>query len=166
MSISKLIAFMAMGLASSAFAGWTNVESALTAAKTEAKPILVNFTTRNVDGRAEKYNSKFRSDEFNNYAEGRLLLANAVLTGPKGWVKQNEAAVKADQAIALKYGVSFVPAVLVLNAAGQKIGQLTSADCTIDEFLKRLDSLTRLGLVPFVPKAQRTPTPVPTRAAP
>ena len=130
------------------------------------KPVLLNFSTVNVNGAANQFNAQFRAPEFINYTNGRMVLVNLILTGPKGWEKTHAADVTKAKGIAQQFGASGVPTVLIVDSTGRKLGQLTSGG-TSEAFLQRLDAITKLGMVAFT-GAGLTPTPPPAlnRSAP
>jgi len=166
MKILKLIALMAMGLASTAFAGWTDYATAMTAAQGTPKLVLINFATVNRDSRQEQFNAKIRDPQFDNYIGDRMLLAHVILSGPSGWMKKNEAMIRQGHKIGTALGVSSAPAMLVVNAKGSRVGLISSADGSIEDFLKQLDAITKLGMVEYIPKATPAPPKPLERTAP
>lgn len=156
MKIPRLVTLtvlLAMGAASIASAGpsamWTNYATAVAAAKGTTKPILLNFCSLSPNARQNQFSAQFRRPEFYNYAGDRLLIANVVMSGAAGWVKQHQAELEQSRAVANRFGVGSTPTVLIVSPSGAVLGQLSSPDGTIDDFLKRLDAITKLGLVPY-----------------
>ena len=157
MKLFKLIAVALVSLGSTAaFAGWTTYEAGMAEAVKTKKPVLVNVCSVNASAAGNEFNTKLGSAEFNSYSNGRMILVNVIVSGAKGWEKSQGASLLKSRAIAQQLGATSVPTVLVLDSTGRKLGQLSSSG-TIDDFLKRLDDVTKLGMV-----AYSGPTPPPS----
>lgn len=117
-SLLLLVAFSAH-----AEGGWlTDHAKALEKAKTENKPLVMNFTGSDWCSWCIKLEKEvFATSPFKSYAEKNLVLLKLDFPRrhalPAAEQKQNEA-------LAEKYGIRGFPTIVVLNSEGDQIGQL------------------------------------------
>src|SRR5881394_792106 len=116
-----LIAALALLRAGAEDLQWlTDVPKAQAKAKAEKKMVLLDFTGSDWCGWCIKLNKEvFSKAEFAKYAQDNLVLVEVDFPQKK---KQSEELKKANDALSQKYKIDGYPTIVVLDSAGEKIG--------------------------------------------
>ena len=150
MKTLKITLLALLGSVAVSLAGWTTYEAGLAEAKAGNKMMLINFASLDLD-------APFRTPEFARYTEGRLVLANVVVSVTAGYAKAQAENVKKAKVIAGQYSVSSIPTVLIVDSNGKRMGQVSApSDGQVKTLLSSIDAITKLWLI------AETPTPAPT----
>ena len=157
MKTLKITLLALLGSVAVSLAGWTTYEAGLAEAKAGNKMMLINFASLDLNPRARAFDAPFRTPEFARYTEGRLVLANVVVSVTAGYAKAQAENVKKAKVIAGQYSVSSIPTVLIVDSNGKRMGQVSApSDGQVKTLLSSIDAITKLGLI------AETPTPAPT----
>ncbi len=139
-AIFGLIACLGLLPAGAAELQWmTDLPKAQALAKTEKKMVMLDFTGSDWCGWCIKLNKEvFSQPEFIEYAQKNLVPVEVDFPSKK---KQSEIQKKANEALQAKYQVEGYPTIIVLNSAGEKIGQLGYQPGGPKAFIKELEKL-------------------------
>ncbi|MFN8219821.1 MAG: thioredoxin family protein [Fimbriimonadales bacterium] len=121
--ILAVAAVAALSVASFAGEGWlTSWSEAAKLSKKTGKPILADFTGSDWCYWCKKLDSEiFSTKEFKSWAAKNVVLLT--LDFPQK-TKQDAKLKQQNDGLAKKYGIQGFPTVLVLNASGDKLGEL------------------------------------------
>jgi len=98
-----------------------NLESAIKAAKSENKYLLVNFTGSDWCVWCKKLNTEvFTQKEFAKYASENLVLVK--IDFPRS-IEQSEATKRYNQDLAFKYGIQGFPTIVLLDSKGNLVAK-------------------------------------------
>ncbi len=122
--------------------GWlTNFKAAQEEAKAKNKLLLIDFTGSDWCGWCIKLDREvFSKPEFKQYAEKNLVLLEVDF--PKG-KKLKEADRLHNEQLAMKYNIEGFPTIIVLNANGEKVGELSYIPGGPSAFIAELDKLRK-----------------------
>jgi protein disulfide-isomerase len=137
-----LLAGWALAQAGAAELDWqTDLPKAQAKAKEEHKLVMLDFTGSDWCGWCIKLNNEvFSKSEFAEYAKKNLVLVEVDFPRYK---KLSESMQKANQALQEKYQIPGYPTIIVLNGAGEKVGQLGYMPGGPKAFLAELDKLKK-----------------------
>ena len=123
-------------------AGWlTNYEEAHQKAKAEGKLMLLDFTGSDWCGWCIKLAQEvFSKPEFKEYASKNLVLLEVDFPNRK---KVPPATQAQNERLAMKYGIQGFPTIVVLNAAGEQVGELGYVPGGPDAFIAELEKLRK-----------------------
>ena len=145
--IMKRIAFglfagLVLARAGAAEPKWTtDLPKAQAQAKTENKLVMMDFTGSDWCGWCIKLNREvFSQPEFADYAAKNLVLVEVDFPRTKAQSKELQ---KANDALQTKYGIEGYPTIIVLNSAGQKVGQLGYMPGGPKAFIAELEKLKK-----------------------
>ncbi|MBQ7721797.1 MAG: thioredoxin family protein [Kiritimatiellae bacterium] len=137
---------------------WTqDFDAALSAAKAESAPLLINFTGSDWCGWCKLMDRKvFSTKQWKEWAPGHIFLAfidfpqNGKLV-PKKYVARNDKLAK-------EYGIRGYPTYIVIDAAtSTKIGQLgASRDATPEDFIAKLEAIIKPAVEQLAPATADT----------
>jgi len=117
-----LAALVSMGTWASADEWLVDYAQALTTAKAQAKPVLIDFTGSDWCSWCMKLDQEvFSKEEFKTYAAKKLILLKADFPRRKALPAQQQAQ---NEQLATKYGIQGFPTVIVLKPDGSKVGEL------------------------------------------
>jgi len=119
----------------------TDYKAALQQAEKEKKLVLLDFTGSDWCGWCIRLDKEvFSKSEFKNYAKKNLVLVK--LDFPRS--KSQTAQIKAqNQQLAQQYNIEGYPTVIVLDPAGQQVGQLGYMEGGPKAFIAELDKLKK-----------------------
>ena len=139
-----LLALPAAGLAQASKPGWvTDQPKALEKAKAEKKLVLMDFTGSDWCGWCMKLDKEvFSTPEFQKYAQANLVLLE--LDFPHKKVLP-PALKSQNAALEQKYGIQGYPTIVVLDAQGNKVGELGYQPGGPQAFIAELDKLKARG---------------------
>lgn len=119
----------------------TDFKAASDKAKSENKPLLMDFTGSDWCGWCIKLDKEvFNTPEFKEYAEKNLVLLK--LDFPKG-KSQPPHEKKQNEELAKRYGIQGFPTIIVLNSSGKAVGKLGYTEGGPSAFIKKLESKTK-----------------------
>jgi protein disulfide-isomerase len=99
----------------------TNLEKAITVAKTEHKAVLVDFTGSDWCIWCKRLSSEvFQQKEFKDYAYKNLILVK--LDFPRD-IEQTQATKYYNNSLAQKYGIQGFPTILIFNSKGDLVAK-------------------------------------------
>jgi thioredoxin-related protein len=133
-------------LISAAFAradlNWlTDYDAAKSRAKSDNKLVLLDFTGSDWCGWCKRLQAEvFSKPEFQDYATKNLVLVE--LDFPR-FKQQSDAVKKQNQQLASEYQIEGFPTLIVLNAAGKKVGELGYMPGGADAFIAALERLRK-----------------------
>jgi thioredoxin-related protein len=143
----KKLFFLAMTiLVSAAFAraelNWlTDYDAAKSKAKSDNKLVLLDFTGSDWCGWCKRLNAEvFSKPEFQDYATKNLVLVE--LDFPR-YKQQSDGVKKQNQHLASEFQIEGFPTVIVLNAAGEKVGELGYMQGGAEAFIAALEKLRK-----------------------
>lgn len=143
-AISYGAAIIALSIAISAQAGpeWlTDYKKAQQEAKANNKLLLVDFTGSDWCGWCIKLDREvFSKPGFKDYASKNLVLMEADFPRAK---PQSASVKKQNEELAAQYQILGFPTIVVLNGAGQKIGELGYMPGGPDAFIAELEKLRK-----------------------
>jgi thioredoxin-related protein len=137
-----LIAGLALLKASGEELQWqTDLSKAQAEAKAGKKLVMLDFTGSDWCGWCIKLNKEvFSQPEFAKYAKDNLVLMEVDFPHGK---RQSEELKKANQALQEKYKIEGYPTIIVLNSAGEKVGELGYMPGGPKAFIAELDKLRK-----------------------
>jgi len=142
--LAAAFTLMASLAATSAWAGegWmTNFEKAQEKAKTEDRLLLMDFTGKGWCGWCTKLtNEVFDKPAFKEFADKNLVLLELDFQQPGKLPKDLEAQ---NTKLMKKYGVKGFPTIIVLNPAGEKVGQLGYQPGGPEAFIAKLKEMQK-----------------------
>ena len=119
----------------------TDLPKAQAQAKAENKLVMMDFTGSDWCGWCIKLNKEvFSQPEFGEYAKKNLVAVEVDFPNKK---KLSPAQKSANVALAKKYGIRGYPTIIVLNSAGQKIGELGYMKGGPKAFIAALEKLKK-----------------------
>jgi protein disulfide-isomerase len=119
----------------------TDLPKAQAKAKAEKKLVMMDFTGSDWCGWCIKLNNEvFSKSEFVDYAKTNLVAVEVDFPRAK---KQTEEQKKANQALQEKYKIEGYPTIIVLNGAGEKVGQLGYMPGGPKAFIAELEKLRK-----------------------
>ena len=119
----------------------TDLPKAQAKAKAEHKLVMLDFTGSDWCGWCIKLNKEvFSKPEFAEYAGKNLILVEVDFPNQK---RQSDELKAANEALQEKFKVQGYPTIIVLNSAGQKIGELGYEAGGPKPFIDRLESLKK-----------------------
>lgn len=123
-----------------AAAGWDDdYDKALAKAKSEKKMVLLDFTGSDWCGWCVKLDKEvFSKTEFKNYAKDNLVLVE--LDFPRG-KQQSKKLKEQNEKLQKEFGIRGFPTIIVLNAEGQKVGQLGYMEGGPAAFIAKVNEL-------------------------
>ena len=123
-------------------ANWlTNYDEAKTKAKSDNKFLLLDFTGSDWCGWCKRLNAEvFSKPQFQDYAAKNLVLVE--LDFPKA-KPQTEEVKKQNMQLASQYRIEGFPTIVVLNADGQKIGELGYMEGGAEAFIAAIEKLRK-----------------------
>jgi len=149
---------------------FTDVPTALTRAKTENKTVLLDFTGSDWCGWCMRLKKEvFDQPEFAAYAQANLILVEVDFPRHKTLSREQKLA---NTELAQKYGIEGFPTIVVLNAAGRRLGATGYLPGGPARFISQLQGIPGVGrsTVPTrksdAPGAPAVPPAVPAVAAP
>lgn len=135
----KTLLFLAtLTLVSMANAAWlTNYDEAVSQAKAQNKPILVDFTGSDWCGWCIKLDKEiFSKAEFESWAAKKVVLLKLDFPRKAG---QSAAEKAANAKLSEKYGVQGFPTILVIDATGKELGRTGYKKMSPTEYTKHLE---------------------------
>jgi thioredoxin-related protein len=137
-----LLAGMLLAQAGAAELKWTtDLPKAQAQAKTENKLVMMDFTGSDWCGWCIRLNREvFSQPEFADYAQKNLVLVEVDFPRAKPQTKELQ---KANDALQTKYKIEGYPTIIVLNGAGQKVGQLGYMPGGPKAFIAELEKLKK-----------------------
>jgi protein disulfide-isomerase len=137
-----LLAGLVLAQAGAAELKWTtDLPKAQAQAKTENKLVMMDFTGSDWCGWCIKLNREvFSQPEFADYAAKNLVLVEVDFPRTKQQTKELQ---KANDALQTKYRIEGYPTIIVLNGAGQKVGQLGYMPGGPKAFIAELEKLKK-----------------------
>ena len=119
----------------------TDLPKAQAKAKAEKKLVMLDFTGSDWCGWCIRLNSEvFSKPEFVEYAKTNLVAVEVDFPHAK---KQTEEQKKANQELQEKYKIPGYPTIIVLNGAGEKVGQLGYMPGGPKAFIAELEKLRK-----------------------
>jgi thioredoxin-related protein len=119
----------------------TDVPKAEAKAKAEKKTIMLDFTGSDWCGWCIKLHREvFSQPDFAKYAKDNLVLVEVDFPHTK---KQSEELKKANQALQEKYKIEGYPTIIVLNSAGEKIGETGYMEGGPKAFISELEKIRK-----------------------
>jgi protein disulfide-isomerase len=146
MTMKKLLIGLIAGLALSKVSAeelqWqTDVPKAQAEAKAGKKMVMLDFTGSDWCGWCIRLNREvFSEPAFAKYAKENLVLVEVDFPQRK---QQSDELKKANHALQEKYKVEGYPTIIVLNSAGEKIGELGYMPGGSKAFIAELDKLRK-----------------------
>ena len=137
-----LLACFALWQARAADVDWqTDLPKAQAKAKAEKKLVMLDFTGSDWCGWCIRLNKEvFSKPEFVQYAQTNLVAVEVDFPRLK---KQTEEQKKANQALQEKYKIEGYPTIIVLNGAGEQVGQLGYMPGGPKAFIAELEKLKK-----------------------
>lgn len=141
--MKRLLLLIACVMASQLLAappGWTtDYNQAVEQAKAEKKTLFLNFTTVGKNPETEHFNKEILGQEaFSTFAKDKLVLVDLVMR-PKSSVKPDD--LKRNEALAKRYGVSNLPAVVLVDTEGKKLGEAAYAKGGAGPFIEKVTKI-------------------------
>ena len=119
----------------------TDLPKAQAKAKAEKKLVMLDFTGSDWCGWCIRLNKEvFSKPEFVQYAQTNLVAVEVDFPRLK---KQTEEQKKANQALQEKYKIEGYPTIIVLNGAGEQVGQLGYMPGGPKAFIAELEKLKK-----------------------
>ena len=119
----------------------TDAAKAQTQAKAEKKLVMLDFTGSDWCGWCIRLNKEvFSKPEFAEYAKKNLVLVEVDFPRRKELSAEQK---KANGALAAKYQIEGYPTLIILDGAGQKVGQLGYMAGGPKAFIAELDKLKK-----------------------
>jgi protein disulfide-isomerase len=119
----------------------TDLPKAEAKAKAEKKMVMLDFTGSDWCGWCIKLHREvFSQPDFAKYAKDNLVLVEVDFPQAK---KQSEEQKKANQALQEKYKVDGYPTIIVLNSAGEKIGDTGYVEGGPKAFIAELEKIRK-----------------------
>jgi thioredoxin-related protein len=119
----------------------TDYNTAKAQAKTDNKLVLLDFTGSDWCGWCKRLNAEvFSKPQFQEYAAKNLVLVELDFPRHK---QQSEAVKKQNGELASQYQIEGFPTVIVLNAAGKKVGELGYMQGGPEAFIAALEQLRK-----------------------
>jgi len=119
----------------------TNYDEAKTKAKSDNKFLLLDFTGSDWCGWCKRLKAEvFSKPQFRDYAAKNLVLVE--LDFPKA-KPQTEEVKKQNMQLASQYRIEGFPTIVVLNADGQKIGELGYMEGGAEAFIAAIEKLRK-----------------------
>jgi protein disulfide-isomerase len=121
---------------------WTeDYDKALAYAKAMRRPVILDFTGSDWCGWCIKLdNEVFKQDEFKKFASEKLVLVK--LDFPRR-TPQDEKIKAQNQKLAQQYSIRGYPTLVILNAAGRKVGEMGYVQGGPKPFLEELQKVAR-----------------------
>jgi len=117
----------------------TNYEQALAKAKQENKRVLMDFTGSDWCSWCMKLDKEvFSTSKFTSYAAQKLVLLKVDFPRFKHLTDEQQ---KANEKLAREFGIEGYPTVIILDAAGKKIGQTGYQPGGPEAFLATLEAI-------------------------
>jgi protein disulfide-isomerase len=137
-----LFAGLILAQAGAAELKWTtDLPKAQAQAKAESKLVMMDFTGSDWCGWCIKLNREvFSQPEFAAYAEKNLVLVEVDFPRAKPQTKELQ---QANDALQTKYKIEGYPTIIVLDGAGQKVGQLGYMPGGPKAFIAELEKLKK-----------------------
>ncbi len=137
-----LVTVLVLARVGAAELNWTtDLPKAQSKAKAENKLVMMDFTGSDWCGWCMKLNREvFSQPEFASYAEKNLVLVEVDFPRHKAQSKQLQAA---NDALQTKYKIEGYPTIIVLNGAGQMVGQLGYMPGGPKAFIGELEKLKK-----------------------
>lgn len=130
---------LSTGVASAEPAWMTDFSAARARAKADNKLLVMDFTGSDWCGWCKRLKAEVWSKpQFQDYAAKNLVLVE--LDFPRG-IAQSDATKKQNAQLANEYGIEGFPTVIVLNAAGKKVGELGYMEGGPEAFIAALEKL-------------------------
>jgi protein disulfide-isomerase len=138
--LSSFAALTILASAAFAAAGWgDNYEKAVAQAKAENKMVLLDFTGSDWCGWCIKLDEEvFSKQEFKDYAKDNLVLMEVDFPNAK---PQSKELKEQNAKLQKEHGVRGYPTIIVLNPAGEKVGQLGYMKGGPEVFIAKLKEL-------------------------
>lgn len=119
----------------------TDYNAAKAQAKADNKLVLLDFTGSDWCGWCKRLNAEvFSKPQFQEYAAKNLVLVELDFPRQK---KQSDAVKKQNGELASQYQIEGFPTVIVLNAAGKKVGELGYMQGGPEAFIAALEQLRK-----------------------
>ena len=119
----------------------TDFDAAKSKARSDNKLVLLDFTGSDWCGWCKRLNAEvFSKPQFQDYAAKNLVLVE--LDFPR-YKQQSEDVKKQNTRLAGEFQVEGFPTVVVLNAAGKKVGELGYMEGGPDAFIAALEKLRK-----------------------
>jgi len=144
--VKKIAVLLLTILGSAAFAhaelNWlTDLDAAKSKAKNDNKLVLLDFTGSDWCGWCKKLNAEvFSKPQFQDYAASNLVLVE--LDFPR-FKQQSDDVKKQNMRLAGEFQIEGFPTVIVLNAAGKKVGELGYMEGGPEAFIAALEKLRK-----------------------
>jgi protein disulfide-isomerase len=138
--LSSFAALTILASAAFAAAGWgDNYEKAVAQAKAENKMVLLDFTGSDWCGWCIKLDEEvFSKQEFKDYAKDNLVLMEVDFPNAK---PQSKELKEQNAKLQKEHGIRGYPTIIVLNPAGEKVGQLGYMKGGPEAFIAKLKEL-------------------------
>jgi thioredoxin-related protein len=138
--LSSFAALTILASAAFAAAGWgDNYEKAVAQAKAENKMVLLDFTGSDWCGWCIKLDEEvFSKQEFKDYAKDNLVLMEVDFPNAK---PQSKELKEQNAKLQKEHAVRGYPTIIVLNPAGEKVGQLGYMKGGPEAFIAKLKEL-------------------------
>jgi len=118
-----------------------NLEEAIKIAEKEDKTVLVNFTGSDWCKWCIKLSDEvFKQKEFEEYADENLVLV--MLDFPRS-IEQSQEVKDYNRALMNKYQVRGYPTILIINAAGERIGTTGYQPGGPEKYIKHLEEMIK-----------------------
>jgi len=141
LAVGMVAALAVLGAGAEELQWLTDLPKAEAKAKAEKKMVMLDFTGSDWCGWCIKLNREvFSQPEFAKYAKENLVLVEVDFPQAK---KQSEELKKANEALQEKYKVDGYPTIIVLNSAGEKMGQLEYMPGGPKPFIAELEKLRK-----------------------
>src|SRR4051812_33416723 len=137
-----LLAGLALSRVSAEELTWlTDVPKAVAQAKAEKKLVMLDFTGSDWCGWCIKLHKEvFSKPEFATYAKDNLVLVEGDFPRAK---TQTEELKKANQSLQEKYKIEGYPTLVVLNSAGEKVGETGYVEGGPKAFIAELEKIKK-----------------------
>lgn len=135
-----LAVLVSIGTWASADEWLTDYAQALTTAKAQSKPVLIDFTGSDWCGWCIKLDREvFSKEEFKNYAAQKLILLKVDFPRRKALPAREQAQ---NEQLATQYGIQGFPTVVVLKPNGSKAGELGYMPGGPKAFIAEIEKVT------------------------
>ena len=133
--------FLSAGLARADLNWLTDYDAAKSKAKADNKLVLLDFTGSDWCGWCKRLNAEvFSKPQFQDYATKNLVLVE--LDFPR-YKQQSDSVKKQNMQLASEFQIEGFPTLVVLNAAGKKVGELGYMEGGPDAFIAALEKLRK-----------------------
>ena len=140
-SLLALAVLVSAGVASAELNWLIDFDAAKSKAKTDNKLVLLDFTGSDWCGWCKRLDAEvFSKPQFQEYAAKNLVLVELDFPRSK---QQSDAVKKQNMQLSSEYGIEGFPTVIVLNAAGKKVGELGYMPGGPDAFIAALEKLRK-----------------------